>query len=128
MDAQVVAAVRELLARAPGVGVNAMVKHIRGEWPELADRVNAKVVRQAKAVLAVEAAAAEGEKGGGGAAAGGSKQEAELADWVAEQVVAEMKGELTADQIAKLDALGADWRTSQEGHRLGVAARGSGAV
>ena len=61
MDAQVVAAVRELLARAPGVGVNAMVKHIRGEWPELADRVNAKVVRQAKAVLAVEAAAAEGE-------------------------------------------------------------------
>ena len=74
MDAQVVAAVRELLARAPGVGVNAMVKHIRGEWPELAGRVNAKVVREAKAVLAAEAAAVEGEKGGGGAAAGGGRE------------------------------------------------------
>ena len=41
-----------------------------------------------------------------------------------QQVVAEMNNELTADQIAKLDNLGdGDWRTSQEGHPVVVAAR-----
>ena len=59
MDPEVVAAVRELTARVPGLGVNAMVKHIRAERPELADRVNAKAVRAAKTALATEAEGGE---------------------------------------------------------------------
>ena len=50
--------------------------------------------------------------------------EGAAADWLAQQVVAEIRGELTPDQIAKLDSIGAgDWRTSQENHPLVVAER-----
>ena len=45
-----------------------------------------------------------------------------MADWLAEQVVAEMSGKLSPEKIAKLDSIG-EWRTSQERHPLVVAER-----